>query len=91
MKKEKQNPTAMPNSPIDRLKALIRKKLTIQQIMDEVKAWENRHDKKAALKLLFRLADAIDEMQKKPQVTFGGQKKLIKKYKLQELGDILHE
>lgn len=75
--------------PIERLKDLIRQKLTIKEIMEAVKKWDDRHDKKTALKLLFRLADAIDEMQRKPYLTMIGQKKVVKKYKLQKLKDVL--
>lgn len=72
------------------LKSLIQEGITIQEVINRITKWDNKTDRKKATKLMFRFADCIDEMQKKPWLTFGGQKKLIKKYKLQELESVIN-
>jgi len=73
---------------IGKLIDLIKRKLTLQEILNHIKTWEDREQRKKASKLIFRLGDCIDEMKRNPALTFGGQKKLIKKYKLQVLKDV---
>lgn len=75
---------------VENLISLIRENITIQEVLNRIAKWDNKTDRKKATKLMFRFADSIDEISKKPWLTFGGQKKLIKKYKLQELESVIN-
>lgn len=83
------NEIAVSNDPIERLKELIREKLSIEDIVGRISKWDNKRDRRDATSLLFRLGDAIKEMEEKPWLTMGGQKKIIIKYRLQELKDVI--